>query len=364
MAGGIDRSGALDRPVRIIFWNAWLLRPRIWPGRPAFPGSDRLFAPAVRERASAIGEVLAGRFDVCALAECFEPEEQELVLAAWTGRKPTVVRGPQRGRFPRFTGSGLLTVIDGVDVLRHASHSFQAGRDLRDADTFATKSAMLVSLDLGPDRPGLDVFSTHLISGGDLLPIPGAADRNRHHRDRMAQVDELLEFIGANRDPANAAALVGDFNVPATDRTWTDPSFEYLELAAKLKPLGFCDVWATQGVGNGPTGLFRQIADLQPDPEEPDRIADVETTPAAAVARGERIDYVWLAQPSAGSPVASGDVAVADRPRRWAFPRPLRNGCASFLSDHLALSVDLHIASNLSFDNRDAVDMGAPPCRD
>ena len=52
----------------------------------------------------------------------------------------------------------------------------------------------------------------------------------------------------------------------------------------------------------------------------------------------ERIDYLWLAQPTTGRQV------TADRPRRWGFPRPgVHGGLAGTLSDHLALSVTLHL---------------------
>ena len=78
------------------------------------------------------------------------------------------------------------------------------------------------------------------------------------------------------------------------------------------------------------------LAAQPPDDDHPDLVADHphhdHTHP------GERIDYLWLAQPTTGRQV------TADRPRRWGFPRPgVHGGLAGTLSDHLALSVTLHL---------------------
>lgn len=348
-------SGLSEASVRLLFWNTWLLRPRWWPGGPALPFQEK-FSVGVRERAPAVGRALCGRFDVCALAECFEPSEQQAVLRAWDGRPVAAVRGPGR-RFPRITGSGLLTVVDGLTVRRTASWRFRAGRDLRDSDTYASKGVVLASLDLGPARPGLDVFSTHLMAGADLFPLPGADDHARHHRTRLAQLDELVAFVAAERDPANAAVLLGDFNIEAHDRVTGAPTPEYADLLAKLAPAGFVDVWATHGVGLGVTSLERSVKAIDVDPAEPDALLDspaadgdhagVSSGPAVSVAghrsppkdrpSGGRIDYVWLAQPCVGS-------AEADRPRRWAFVRDLPGGPAGCLSDHLALSTTISVS--------------------
>lgn len=322
--------------MHVLFWNTWLLRPRILPGKRAFPGSDWLLAPHVERRASLIGQALAGRFDVCALAECFDPEEIERVTAAWRQRQAKFALGPGRGRLPRLIGSGLVTIVDGFDVCRKACYSFSSGRDWRDPDSFSTKGVLLVTLVLGPGRPNLEIFSTHLVSGGLQWP-PHKIEGHRIRRDRMAQLDELIDFIETQHDPANAMLLVGDFNVPARPRDPKDTDPEYRQLAAKLSRLGFSDLWATRGLGEGPTALFHKSAELQPDPDQPDRVVD----PATNVSSGERLDMLWLAQPAADA--ETDPIVRADRPRRWAFPRKIRDGCSARLSDHLAVSVELHV---------------------
>ncbi len=321
--------------MHVLFWNTWLLRPRILPGRRPLPGSGWLFAPNVDQRASLIGQALAGRFDVCALAECFEPEEIERVVAAWTTRQATFALGPGRGRFPCLTGSGLVTIVDGLNVCRKVRYAFRSGLDWRDPDSFATKGVLLVTLELGRGQPNLEIFSTHLVSGG--LQWPGSQiDSKRIRLNRMAQINELIEFIEAWHDPVNAMLLVGDFNVPAGLKDSKDMDSEYQHLAAKLSRLGFFDLWATQGLGYGPTALFQTTAELQPDPDEPDRVVDPET----CVLPGERLDMLWLAQPAAET--GADSIVRPDRPHRWAFPRNMRYGCSGRLSDHLAVSVRLH----------------------
>ncbi len=322
--------------VRVGFWNTWLLRPRLWAGGPSLPRADRLFAPEVLRRAPRVGAALRDRFDVMALGECFEPSEQDAVAAAWPGATP--VPGPTRGR-RRSTGSGLVTFVDEAraHLLHTAHHAFVAGGDRRDSDTFATKGALLVRVRVAPGVI-LDVVSTHLFAGGDLLPLPGADDQARHHSARMGQVDELVAFVQRERDPAAVLLLAGDFNVQAHNHDLADPGADLRDLADRLAPLQVTDLWAEHGVGPGHTCTFSSPADLPPDPAEPDQVADDhEVHPHAAP--GERIDYLWLAPP------ADGSVAVAaDRPRRWAFPgRGARGGHGGSLSDHLALTTTLRL---------------------
>ncbi|MCU1496469.1 MAG: hypothetical protein JWM47_422 [Acidimicrobiales bacterium] len=322
--------------VRVAFWNTWLLRPRLWPGGPPLPVIGDRLAPRVQQRAPLVGAALRDRFDVVALSECFEAPEQAAVLGAWPGAQ--LVEGPGRGRL-RLTGSGLATVIDPVRVsLTHtAVHAYRSGGDLRDSDSYATKGALLTRVRVD-DHAELDVFSTHLIAGGDLLPLPGAEDPARHHAARMRQVDELVSFIERERQPSNPVLLVGDFNVQRHHAALADPAADYDDLSVRLRRIGLEDLWASHGVGPGHSCTFTSPHHLPADPTEPDRLADdPDADPLAAP--GERIDYLWLA------PATDGSVAVdVERPRRWAFAgRGVRGGPGGSLSDHLALSVTLHL---------------------
>jgi endonuclease/exonuclease/phosphatase family metal-dependent hydrolase len=323
--------------VRIAFWNTWLLSPRLWRSGPRMPGLSGWFAPDVEARAPLVARAVAGRFDVVALSECFESSEQDAVARAWP--EATFVTGPQRRR-PRAQGSGLATLVaPGIPVVRSVRHAYRAGGDLRDSDTFATKGAQLVAVRVAQHLPPVEVVSTHLFAGGDLFPVPGADDAARHHDVRMAQVDELTAFVEEHHDPASPLLVVGDFNVQAhdDDPRLPNPAARYQDLAERLARTGLVDVWAGHGVGPGHTCTFRNAADLPPDPDEPDQVAD---DPAAGDdAPGERIDYLWLATPP-------GLVIDVERPRRWAFTgRGVQGGAAGSLSDHLAVSVSLRLSA-------------------
>jgi hypothetical protein len=293
------------------------------------------FAPDVEQRAPLVARAVAGRFDVVALAECFEASEQQAVARTWPDA--TFLPGPQR-RGLRVQGSGLAALVGpGVTLVRSAEHAYRAGGDLRDSDTFATKGAQLVAVRVAEDLPPVEIVSTHLLAGGDLFPIPGADDVDRHHDARMRQVEELIAFIEAEHDPASPLLVVGDFNVRAHDeRTLPDPQARYHDLAERLARIGLVDVWAAHGVGPGSTCTFEAAEDLPPDPDEPDRVLD-DPDASPATSPGERIDYLWLAQPE-------GLAIEVDRPRRWAFSgRDARGGPAGSLSDHLALSATLRL---------------------
>jgi endonuclease/exonuclease/phosphatase family metal-dependent hydrolase len=330
-----DGRAAVRAAVRVAFWNTWLLRPRLWPGGPAIPAGDKVFAPDVVRRAPLAGAAVRDRFDVVALAECFEASEQAAVAAAWPAA--TMVPGPPR-RGLRLTGSGLATLVDpaSVTLVHESSHAYRAGGDLRDSDTFATKGALLTRVRAGEAQ--LDVVSTHLLAGGDLFPIPGHDDASRHHAARMAQVDELVSFIERERRPDVPVLLVGDLNVCAYDHddALHNPADRYQDLTVRLRRIGLRDLWADHGVGPGHSCSFTTSGDLPVDPDQADMVAD-DTDAAPATSPGERIDYLWLA------PATDGSVVVdVHRPRRWSFPGTgARGGRAGSLSDHLALSVTL-----------------------
>lgn len=327
--------------LRVVFWNTWLLAPRAWRNGPRIPGGERLFfAPDVDLRAPLVGPALAGRFDVAALAEVFERSEHDAVSRSWPGA--TLVEGPPRGRW-KTAGSGLVTFVEPAraTVVRSARLAYRSGGDWRDSDTFATKGALLTTV--RPHLPGpwpdVDVVSTHLLAGGDLLPIPGARDQARHHAARMRQVDELVAWIAEQHRPGNALVVAGDLNVAAhdPDPLLADPTSRYRDLAERFGTLGLVDLWAEHGVGPGHTCTFDHAFDLPSDPEHPDRVID-RPDEDEATAPGERIDYLFWAAPE-------GTALRPGRPRRWAFHgRPARGGPAGSLSDHLALSVDLHLA--------------------
>ncbi|MCU1452396.1 MAG: Endonuclease/exonuclease/phosphatase [Acidimicrobiales bacterium] len=330
-----------DRPLRLLFWNAWLLHPRLWSSGPRLPDVGGHFSPAIERRARLAGEVVVGRADVTAFAECWEASDAAAVAAAWADRPGvTVVAGPARGR-RHLTGSGLLTVVDGLPVVRRAKVTYQAVGDWwRDADALASKGASLVEVVAGPGRPRVEVCSTHLLAGGgSLVPAPGHDDQRRHHAVRMAQVDELVAFLQREHDPANALVLVGDLNVAAVDPVdAVDPTAGYRELVERLGPLGLVDAWPQHGVGPGGTCDFSPIADLPLAADGSGAVVDL-LDEASRFPKAQRIDYALIATP-AERPASVGVGAI----RRWCFQGDDGRDPQGCLSDHLALSVDLTFA--------------------
>ncbi|HRA34888.1 MAG TPA: endonuclease/exonuclease/phosphatase family protein [Acidimicrobiales bacterium] len=330
--------------VRVVFWNTWLLRPRLWSGGPALPFTDRLFAPDVTRRAPLVGRALAGRFDVCALAEVFDEREQDTVALQWD--EVEYQPGPGASSLLKRAGSGLMTLVDpmALEVTATATHTFTSGGDLRDSDSYASMGALFTRVRL-PGGAELDVVSTHLLAGGEMLPIPGSSDHARHHRARMAQVDELVDFVQHERDQENPLLVVGDFNVAAHDRRIPrHPDAYYRDLVDHLAPLDVVDLWATDGIGQGPTAGFAPGDAIAADPALPDCVLDQpdDTPEPGGPGRppGDRIDYLWYSPPWR----RARTTAQLDRPRRWSFPgRPARGGPAGGLSDHLALSVTIHL---------------------
>ena len=318
--------------LRVAFWNTWLLAPRLWPGGPRIPGLAGKVAPDVDRRAPLVADAVADRFDVVALAEVWDPVEQRAISDRWP--EAATATGIEGGGVR--TGSGLLTLVGpAADLTRTARYRYRAGGDLRDADYLARKGALLTAVRLHPDLPEVEVISTHLFAGGDLLPRAGHDDHDRHHLVRMEQVDELIGFIEREHDPTCPLLVVGDFNVPAWDHDVDAHTAAYRDLAEHLDRAQLRDVWASHGIGPGPTASFAQEADVPPDPEVPDQVADL-IDDASAIA-GERIDHLWLSVPDGCS------VAI-ERPRRWAFlGRGVAGGPAGSLSDHLALSVTLRL---------------------
>ncbi len=339
---------SLTRDLRFLFWNVFLLRPRLVPGGPALPAVGELAAPATPARADEIGRTLAGSYDVVAFAEAFEPPERARLLAGWSGRDHVSAHvGPGRsfppGEPAAFATSGLLTVVDGLEVTRTEVHRYATrGSRLYDADAWANKGVLFVEIDPGLGGPRLEVASTHLIWGTGLVGGSTARDVRRRHALRMAQVDELVAFVEGQHRPGNALVVAGDFNVPAFDRhAADDPTRWHSELLARLARLGLQDTWAASGVGFGPTCGAAEDPFADDDPASPGYLRD-DADPVLA-GRRERIDYVFVREDD------RDDLQVSfGRPRRRAFPRtPDAPDYARLprLSDHLAVSVDLTLST-------------------
>jgi hypothetical protein len=286
----IGAGAAYRRPtvatLRFCFLNTYLLRVPL----PLVPGRHLHAVPAVRPRAVEIGSWLAGRHDVVALSEVFEPEDRAALVAAFApGREVEVVAGPGPRR-PQ-AGSGLVVLACGRTVRRADRLVFaERGRRLFDSDAWADKGALAVELD-----DGLEVVVTHLLAGGDL---PSRQEERVLAVRRRRQVEELVAFVERFHVEGRPTVVAGDFNIEADgdEGRW---------LAERFAGLGFVDAWAQVGEGDGRT---------VPD----GRIDDV---------------FVRGAEVESCAPVLAE--RAADAPERDALPT---------LSDHAALEVVLRLS--------------------
>ncbi len=337
-------------PIRLLFWNTFLLSPRPIPGGPRLPAIGDMAAPAVADRAKAIGERLFGRFDVMALAEVFETNDRHLILDGWQGRpRVSSVAGPARSllRGGGFASSGLFTVVNRLRIMRSERHQFATrGSYLHDADALANKGVLMVEVNAEIGAEGrIEVFSTHLFAGGGLLPGGNVDDQRRLHQIRMAQLDELVAFVQRVHRPGNIIVVAGDFNVPAIAPGYPDgDTAQYDDMMQRLSVLEVHDVWVDHGDGDGPTCADPRddFAD-QAHPTLPDALVagedDLLVDPGFAAQR-QRIDYVFLEAPRDDH----GLRVEVDTVQRFAFPRdtdaPKRERLPR-LSDHVALGVRL-----------------------
>lgn len=343
-----------ERLVRLLFLNAYLLRPvSLGIGRRRWePGA----APAVADRADELGRTLAGAYDVVALSEVFTGADRDRVVRGWTsaGRNPDVVVGPPGGRGraqgPTLVSSGLVTVADGPQVVRSDWHRFAAqGHRLADADPWAAKGVLLAELDVGL-AGHVDLYSTHLCAGGGLLPGFGrrAAATDVVRREQAA---ELAGFVTATHRPENLVVVVGDMNVSVVSDGSDDPARPQRDLLATLGALGLEDLWDRGDRGPGPTSSMDRFPDAvgPPDPSD-DRLADDAPRASTGVSagarsdRGARIDRAFVERTTEQHQIIVRHATIRRRrlPRRPGAPDSDR---LAHLSDHLGLHVELRLRS-------------------
>jgi endonuclease/exonuclease/phosphatase family metal-dependent hydrolase len=336
-----ERCG--DEPARLslLAYNTFLMHVRL-PTR-GF-GHDVTAAPAYRERAREIGMTVAGHYDVVALMEVFDENEQAAVLDGWAARRADHVLGP--GPSVLRKSSGLMTVVDGPTLIRAARHRFtQRGSFLYDAEVLANKGVLLAELDVGGPA-NLELYSTHMVAGNDFRCRTGGA--HPPNPFRLRQVEELLEFVSRVHRPQNVALVVGDFNVDATAESGPAAD-EHQAVRAALLGDDFDDVWEAHGSGAGYTVCEVGTASQICLPDRDDARYCAEPVVGDLGVRPKRIDHAWLQRPNADHKIGVAVTAI----RRRSFPRA--DGAPGhelmpFLSDHLALDLELALSASPACD--------------
>lgn len=345
--------------------------------------------PQMDERATEIGKEVFS-YDWVSLCEVWDGTRRGKILSQ--GPPVDSFTGPSEpppGDW-QTQGSGLLVFSPTFVLEGHGVHTYQttgvhrqmaAGCDLGalvDSDIWARKGIQLTTLQAGNSR--IDLYSTHLYSGGDMLDwpalgLPEPTDGEKKFV-RAAQVDELAAFIAETHDPRHVAIVAGDFNIAAT-------SSEYDNLKSKLSSISssfpefvgrqiqFDDWWdldvfrnvfpvandtefETQGHtnrhGDGDDPIidtFDTICMIFPQnqvkPEstnENDFYCD-ERILYDKNATGERIDYLLIERPTE----LHSFMLDVSRIRRRAFKRRgIHTEPQIFLSDHLGLEASLFVS--------------------
>ena len=342
--------------------------------------------PEIPERAFEIGREVHS-YGITSLVEVWEDESRGLIMQdkSYAG----VLTGPPRPSSAlKVLASGILVLSPEIPIEDGGTYVYwndgvsrptPGGCDfgaLVDSDKWSGKGTQLTRVNLGCGS--IDLYSTHLYSGGDMpdltwlfrVAIPlGFALPTQPPTDeeiatiRLAQVKELLQFVGQTHNPENVAIIVGDFNISASSATYDN------SIRSGLKNLmddaGFDDWWnlemfkeddveisggLTNRHGDGDEPVYhtfdtnckvydRDVA--RPNTENVDDYYCDESQPADQGATGERIDYIFVERPR--DQAFNLDVS---RIRRRAFKRPGTHSQPEyFMSDHLGLEVTL-FASN------------------
>jgi endonuclease/exonuclease/phosphatase family metal-dependent hydrolase len=258
-------------------------------------------------RAATIGDKLAA-FDIIGLNEVFEPAHRETLLRQLRDKLGSdfhCVTPPAKQRSAFRVDSGLV-IVSRLPIV--ASHSIAYGNDSSiwkygwQADGFAAKGALHARLRRAANAPledCLDVFVTHLESQESAV--------------RDVQYHRLAEFIAMHADPRRPVLILGDFNTVGNARETKTESSQYGRMMNALR--------------RSRNGL--PLIDLWPELSR----EDIGTSDPDVAHGGERIDYIFVSNPSA--------VHVELRPLSIRLNR-LADPKVTTLSDHCAVEAELH----------------------
>jgi len=324
-------------------------------------------APARPERALAIGQMCAAQgYDIMAFSEVWDQDQDPSVriplmdgLAASPLPLNTPVEGPRNN--DQMLDSGLYRVTTGpreiLDLRRH--EFFNRGHPLADSDAWATKGILLTRINLGVGV--IDLYSTHLIAGGDLV---FGGDEARKNALRLTQLEEVVQFITETHMPGNVAILCGDTNIdaefgtpgPAPGQTTFSPTSTYGTMVAMLGAIGMDDLfmqqeafspaiadhrWSTHGPEDEVFVRFNNRCVIIRTGGANDGFCDDMVNGAATATA--RMDYVFVERPT----MAHTFELDFSRMRRAPFERPNLVGGQLYMSDHIGQDITL-IASPMT----------------
>ncbi len=213
------------------------------------------------------------------------------------------------------------------------SHRFETRGDyLKDSDYHSAKGVLRTVLPVGIGQ--IEVYSTHMYAGGGFIGAePSEAEKNRV---KLAQVDEMIAFVNAQKKPGNVCVILGDINIEGMDVN----DETYREFISRMNRAGFDDIWIQRCVDREGNVVIQPTADTTKD------ICDVEgqlCNELAAIrsSNPERLDYIFIERQKD----SHSFVLDYTRPRRAPFYQEGVTEGMNFLSDHLGLEITLKVSA-------------------
>lgn len=202
------------------------------------------------------------------------------------------------------------------------------GNRFKDADYYATKGILKTSIDLEIGQ--IEVYNTHLHAGSKFI---SSSTESEIREVKIAQVEELLNFIDTNRNLNNICVIVGDFNINGMNLS---DSF-YQEFIAKMNRAGFDDIWVQRCLNDDGEVILQPTSDTHNE-----RICEVDGNLCNELydrfpRNSTRIDYIFIERQNE----QHSFILDYTRPRRVPFPNRTISEELNFLSDHLGLEITL-----------------------
>ena len=302
--------------------------------------------PALTARSHEIGRELAKNYDLSVLSEMWTETVRKNIVNKWKIPPHTSIGPNDRGQW-KMMGSGLMVVSSKFKIKKTAQHIFQndgippgnSGHRSRmvDSDTWANKGVLLTKIPI-PKTGIIEIYNTHLYSGGDMLPNVGVMkppSESYKNKIRNLQVEELIRFYKKYHNPKNVAIITGDFNIKSHDKK------NYKRLISHMNSINMQDLWVLQygndgGSTAGSDPTFKDHGDLS-SVCKLDSKGKYCKDPQVEKPSVKRIDYLFIEHPRT-SHTFNLDVS---RILRHPFVRKNPTEERNYLSDHIGLDVTL-----------------------
>lgn len=346
-----DMGHRHSKVFRLLWLNAYLMPTIDWSVAGIKKGKVE-GAPMIAQRAAEIAWKCGNRYDCIALCEVWREDSSDQILQNMDPKNPPSARGSSGGTreikvetlVKDFTvatieilSSGLLTMNPGhyTRIGDNREKFNNEGVFFRDADAYSNKGILQVVVETGFNTK-LEIYSTHLIKGGDFIDISEEDQINI----QTEQIKQLVSFINKTHVPHNFIIVAGDFNI--------DASKHYEALRSIMEDtLGLEDVWTryAQSRYGAKLGITEYSTACQGD-SKCSEFAD-DGIGGNVVDDHNRIDYIFIQRPD-DSPKNGQDINVeVARPRRRHFPRdPSAPGYGQIqhLSDHSGIELKLFVS--------------------